>query len=200
MVILNKTVVMGIILLIGLLNFDVSMAQPPVALFLDVGNIHPKDSLPPAIATLRTRYVRLNKALLFDVHGNIKNLPLHTEILFNLFPDVNLIGHITDKTVRVSEWEENKQGIAEWTGNMRGVAEWTGNIKGIDKGHFAIMLHNTYLPFQAHTSIHSYYIVEIGHDNLYRVSEIDERVLRERGMVEEIETRNIRLAYYLDRR
>ena len=92
--------------------------SPSNALFLDTSETA---SLPTDVHNARSRYVKLNRALLLDQTNQPLNLPAGTEITINFFPDVTYTG------------------VIEKVSDEGGVISWVGNLKNVEYSYFTII-------------------------------------------------------------
>jgi hypothetical protein len=126
-----------------------------LGLFLDTRSSGPASS---EAHVSRSRFVKINFALLLDEEGQVLELPSNTELTLNLFPDVTYSG-VIDRV------ERNGDEFA-----------WTGHLKGIEYSSLTMVFTSGIFLAQIASPAGIYEVSNVG-DDLYRVILIDQTKL-----------------------
>ncbi|MFH2038292.1 MAG: M12 family metallo-peptidase [Chloroflexota bacterium] len=145
-------------LVLGGIPADQVQAEAAPGLFSDAGSAVQADVRPADASVVRSRYLHVDQAMLFDASGQPLNKNSLPEVTLNIFPDVAYTGMIT--ALEVKPWG----------------ASWTGNIKGKD-GYFYLVVSEG--AFIAHIASPEgvYEVSSAGGDDLYQAIQIDQSVL-----------------------
>lgn len=144
-------------LTLGGLPANQVQAEAAPGLFSEAGNAVPADVRPADASVVRSRYLHVDQAMLFDASGQPLNKNSLPEVTLNIFPDVAYTGMIT--ALEVNQWGTS----------------WSGNIKGKD-GYFYLVVSEG--AFIAHIASPEgvYEVSSAGGDDLYQVIQIDQSV------------------------
>jgi hypothetical protein len=131
-------------------------ALTPAGLFIEMESAQ---VITPAPFVIRSRIVKVNRALLLDERGELRILDPNTEITLNLFPDVTYIGVI----------EHVQQDGDDYS--------WIGHLKEVEFSQLTILFSAEVFIAHVASPAGVYEVSSVG-DDLYQISLIDQTKLQ----------------------
>lgn len=153
----TRLILLSLVLMLSLTFSGLSATQVqaggPPSLFGDAADVNPADFAADAPHILRSRFLTVDFAALFNDSGDAYNKESLPEITLNLFPDTSYVGKVN--AVKKDRW------ATSWRGRLEGKA-----------GYFYLVVSDGV--FMAHiASPEGVYEVKFAADGLYKVVQLD---------------------------